>query len=156
MTFSAGSMKFPPVRVPWIKSLGKPANRLPEQKEGNRQLGEETGDGADCVRLVLEAVTFRKGRSPSGCSWWWRQWRHRTQTARSWCRWHRWSGCRSPWCPFSCSGPQTDTGCKLLPPRRCWSLKRGGRRRHRRRRKTEEKENWVIVKLAKNNGQINY
>ncbi len=37
-----------------------------------------------CINLIALLATFiKKGRSPSGCFWWWRQWRRRTQTARS-------------------------------------------------------------------------
>lgn len=69
-------------------------------------------------------LIFRKGHSPSGCSWWWHRWRHQTQTARSWCQWRRWSGCRFPWCPSSCSDPQIWSGCKSGPPRTCWGLRK--------------------------------
>lgn len=73
-------------------------------------------------QVIFAGVVLRKDRSLSGCSLWWRRWRRRRRTARSWCLWRRWSGCKSPWCPSSCSGPRTDTGCRQRLPRTCWSL----------------------------------
>ncbi len=41
---------------------------------------------------------LEKSGSPSGCSWWWQSvTASKTNCTRSWCRWRRWSECRSPW-----------------------------------------------------------
>lgn len=69
------------------------------------------------------SMALRRDHNPSGFLWWWCRLRHRTQTWRSLCLWHRSCESRFLWRLDASSGPETAFWCSFLHPHRCWVLK---------------------------------